>query len=180
MKVKPLFRNGKPPEPEDLMRYLDLPDEHEEKRAFLNACVTGPQLAQAWEETQRLASLGNTLPEYNPPGRIRSQVLELAKAEQQAAMLPTNEPKSTTLQKLAVSFAWAASIFLLSYSVYIQSQSAEDATINNTSQEIAVSDDTLETLNSELLTLEEDLLSLQTSMGVETVEMSEQTQSSNT
>lgn len=121
MKVTPLFPQDDNARERSALYYLDLPDDHPEKRAFLNECVLNPIRMREWEEAQRWVQVGKKLSSPEPSVSIRARVLEMAYAEShkpKAASKKETSPYSWSLP--GWRGAWAALFLVLSWGVYLQ------------------------------------------------------------
>lgn len=127
MNVKPLFTPDEPGKnfsTEEMLLFLDLPDEHPDKRAFLNHCVLHPEHRQAWQHLQTLIQAGKALPEAAPPPSLRAHILDMAYAERNVVAIPD---RSAPLQKSSDAFwnlpgwkaAWAALFLVISTGMYL-------------------------------------------------------------
>jgi len=161
-KITPLFQSPIPPDSldeENLLRWLDEPDESEAKRAFLNQCAFSEEVLERWHTLSCALDAGKELPEYDPDPAIRSHVLDAAYSAVRG--LETESVHSTPRRSGLPGWRWAwAALFLAflwrGYQEYRQSNSTSTLTTT-----------TPDTLDYELLTLEAELEQLQSELGID-------------
>lgn len=160
MKIRPLFQMPDPhriPTGEEMLRFLDEPESSETRRAFLNQCVLSGNGLEQWNEIQQAVQAGQELTRFEPAPEIRARVMEAAFASARGIL--TIRPEAPRRKGFTAfpgwRLAWAALFLALSWSGYLQFQPRQSSLIYS------------EQFNYELLTLQEDLDELQTSIGLD-------------
>ncbi len=161
-KITPLFHlpifSG-PLDEERMMLFLDEPDDCESKRAFLNQCALSQGDLDRWNTLCDVIDAGKELSIHIPDPSVRSRILDVAYASVQG-----NEPRRSSSPYLGLpgwKWAWAALFLAFLWSGY---QEMSPSTVSPSSLTTAN-----DTLDYELLTLEEQVNQLQTELSQELV-----------
>jgi len=156
MNVTPLFQSGDSlgtPTDEEMIRYLDEPEDSADKRAFLNRLSMSESDWQRWENLLHTVDTGKRLHQSDPDPAIRARVLDVAFAEAETiAAKRSQAPFGRWLHNW--KWALAASILVFSWGAFNQMES-QDTILSRGEQ-----------MDEELLSLEEDIDLLMEDLGL--------------
>lgn len=158
-KITPLFQSSTPWEPlseETMLRFLDESDDNDAKRSFLNRCALSEKALEEWDALNQVVEAGKDLPLHKPDHAIRSRILDAAYAATQKS-LNTNVKSLQSSGLPGWRWAWAA-LFLAALWTGYQEITPATGSLESTT---IIGD----TLDADLLTLENDLNLLQTDLG---------------
>ncbi|MBD3265983.1 hypothetical protein GF373_04880 [bacterium] len=168
MKVTTLFhieQEPKCPSDEQLYLFLDESDTNPEKRAFLNHCSVCEPCMQRWESVCQILDMGTQIPEYEPDPSVRSHILQAAYTDSLSTPAARSTPKTFTANLWRLPgwrLAWAALFLVMSWGVYLQVEQS------HTTQTIPSG------IESEILSLQEEIELLQTDLGMEIDQLAEE------
>lgn len=161
-KITPLFQSPVPPDSldeENLLRWLDEPDESEAKRTFLNQCAFSEEALESWQTLTRALDAGRKLPVHDPDPAIRSHVLDAAFAAVRG--LDTESVQFTSRRSGLPGWRWAWAALFLAF-LWSGYQEYQQSNLTST-----LSTTTSDALDYELLTLEAELEQLQSELGID-------------
>ncbi len=157
-KIAPLFQSsGKEgcPSKEQMVLFLDETSEAPEKKAFLNHTALCESCRREWQTINYFTGAGASLPMYEPDPAIRDRVLKVASSAGNSEPLPTNKKTRYYLRSPGWRLTWAALFLAISWVGISQFHTTEVTSIP------------IEQLDSEMLTLEQDLEELQFELGMD-------------
>lgn len=166
MKVTTLFhtKNYKScPSEEEMYLFLDEPDTSPDKKAFLNHCAICEPCLQRWNMVNDLMGFATFLPLYEPDPSIYSVVLEKVCKDFNTIKTISIEPAPTFswIRLPGWRLAWAALFLVMTWSIYFE--------VNPPMRPVA----SVENLDRDISSIQEDVNILQQDLEMEFTEPSE-------